>query len=134
MTMIDGNPIAAWRCYGQRYRLEGCRCQTCKKIYFPKIFICSCGDRNFEPFFLQGDGILVSFTKIVNPPYAFKKMASYCLGLVQLDEGPTIVAQLADVAFEKLYIGMRMSKVFRRCLAREHGVIHYGIKFIPKES
>jgi len=78
-------------------------------------------------------GILQSFTQVTTPPADFKAMGPYCIGLVELDEGPRLVVQLADVKLDELQIGMRMCGVLRKMFARDTGIIHYGIKFIPAE-
>lgn len=132
--MTDSNTIAGWRKYSQRYLLEGNHCTACGVVYLPKEHCCVCGCRELKKICLMGKGTLQSFTQIINPPYEYKKMAPYCVGLVTLDEGPTIVVQLTDVIFEKLYIGMRMRSVFRKYIAQDHGVIYYGLKFSPEEA
>ena len=126
------SPISAWRNYKHNYGLYGYRCVACKKIYYPKKHLCSCGSQNFESMKLSGNGKLITFTQINNPPEAFEEMAPYCIGIVELEEGVRILAQITDAMLEDLSIGMPVKAVFRKLYARgEKGVIQYGVKFEP---
>jgi len=60
-----------------------------------------------------GLGRLASFTVVHRAPSeAFKPLAPYVLGLVDLEEGPRVMAQVR-VAAEKARIGMRLQAAFR---------------------
>lgn len=126
------SPIAAWRQFNAHYRLEGVQCTTCKKIHLHAIAVCTCGCATLAPCPLKPHGTLVSFTNVTTPPHDFKAMAPYCIGLIQLDDGPRLVAQLADVTLEQLHIGMPMKGVLRKLYAHHKDIIHYGIKFMPE--
>jgi hypothetical protein len=127
------NPISAWRKYAQRYTLQGVKCVKCGKVYFPGKLLCTCGGLEFAILKLSGGGKLVTFTKLHAATEGFASDGDYCLGIIQLDEGPRIMAQMAEVDFEKLYIGMPVAAVFRKYfVADEKDIIHYGIKFLPK--
>ncbi len=126
------SPIAAWRHFNAHYRLEGNRCNACKKIHLPATRYCSCGSTNLEPHRLSPRGTLQSFSQVTTPPADFKAMAPYCIGLIELDEGPRLVAQLTDVTPKDLHIGMRVHGVLRKLFAHKKGIIHYGIKFVPE--
>jgi uncharacterized protein len=130
--MFTSSPVLRWRTYKTNYRLEGCTCLTCNKKYFPRVHLCTCFATNFEPFVFSGQGTLVTFTRIINPPTAFTFMDPYCIGLVQLDEGPRAMAQLSDVSFDELFIDMRVEAVLRKMHeSGDKGIIHYGFKFVP---
>jgi uncharacterized OB-fold protein len=59
-------------------------------------------------------------------------MAPYLVGMVRLEEGPLVSAQLADAEGVDLAIGMPVEMVTRRLRdADEHGYIVYGYKFRP---
>lgn len=87
-----------------------------------------------EPYRIAPKGTLQSFTHVTTPPAEFKHMAPYCIGLIRLDEGPQIVAQLTDVVLDQLQVNMRMSGVLRKIFAYDTGIIHYGIKFVPENK
>ena len=52
------------------------------------------------------------------------------LVVVELVEGPKIVAQLTDCKVEELKIGLEVEAVFRKKY-EDNQVIRYGIKFRP---
>ena len=132
--MIYKSPIPGWRQYQARYSLKGVVCKVCKKSYYPKKYLCSCGASDFEECKFNGVGKLVSFTNISNPSGEFKSMPTYCLGLVQLDDGPMIMAQISDAKIEDLRIGMSLKTVFRRFYSHGiDGIIEYGLKFAPED-
>ena len=126
--MFD-SPIAAWRQFDMRYRLEGNQCEQCKKTYLPATKYCSCGSTNFQAYCPSIKGTLLSFTQVHVPPIEYKDIAPYCIGLVQLSDGHRMVVQLTDVTFEELAIGIPVCGVFRRLYAQKKGMIHYGLKF-----
>ncbi|MCA9889527.1 MAG: OB-fold domain-containing protein [Anaerolineae bacterium] len=82
-----------------------------------------------EAVAFSGYGEVYSFTVVQDPPAGFESHAPYVLGLVKLDEGPIVTAQLTDIEGE-LAIGDRVEMVTRR-LATEgpEGMIVYGYKF-----
>jgi len=58
--------------------------------------------------------------------------APYIVGIVELDEGPKVTAQIVDAREEELKIGMPVKMVFRRLrVDGDEGLIHYGFKFTP---
>lgn len=84
-----------------------------------------------ENFSFAGTGEIYSFTILQDPPASHEGQAPYYLALVQLDEGPIITAQLADIdPNEPPRIGDRVEMVTRK-LATEGstGMIIYGYKF-----
>jgi len=92
--------------------------------------LCECGGREFVEIKLSGRGRLITFTKIYNVPPAYKKSGAYCVGLIELEEGVRIFAQLTDVEISELKIGMPVRAVFRKLYEEgESGVVHYGVKF-----
>lgn len=120
----------------ERYRLQGQKCQRCGKIIFPPKGRCSaCGNlEQWQPVQLSGKGKVYSFTSIAaaGAPPEFAEEAvyrhSYPVALVELEEGPRLVAQLVDVGERQLQIGQPVIMVLRR-LYIEEGVIRYGYKF-----
>ena len=122
-----------WREIPHRYRLEAGKCSKCEKVFFPKRLICSeCQSREFEDVVLSGTGTLQTFTIISTPPSQFKDQAPYALGIVELDEGVKLTAQLADVPLESIEIGAKMKIEFRRIQEEGHaGILCYGYKFVP---
>ncbi len=59
-----------------------------------------------------------------------KAGGSYPVTIVELEEGPRVIAQMADVAGKDVKIGMPVRAELRRIYSEE-GVIRYGFKFVP---
>ena len=81
---------------------------------------------------LSGRGEVYSFTTMYNVPQGFEDQKPYTVGLIKLDEGPMVTAQLTDVDSKDVKIGMRVEMVTRKL--REdgnEGQIIYGYKFRP---
>lgn len=128
------NTISAWRDYKRLYSLCGHECVSCKKLYYPKSYLCSCGSRNFKDVKFSGNGKLITYTQINYPPSLFKEMTPYLIGIIELDEGVRVVAQITDTSLEELHFGIPVKAVFRKLFDRgDSGIIQYGVKFVPKK-
>ena len=124
----------------QRYALIGAKCKSCGTINLPRTFGCpKCGGADFEPEKLSGRGKVYCYTMISRggspPEFSAQQnlMGSYYVAIVELDEGPKIVAQLADCVPEELKIGLHVEATFRR-IYEDEGMIRYGLKFRPTRT
>ncbi len=82
-----------------------------------------------ENFTFSGLGRIYSYTTLQDPPAGFEAQAPYMLALVQLDEGPMIMAQLTDID-GTVNIGDRVEMVTRKLTTEgAQGMIVYGYKF-----
>lgn len=125
-----------WRLKDQRYRLEGAVCTACGAKFFPPRQVCSeCKSAKLEPFQFSGRGEIYSFTTLYQAPLGFEGNLPYAVGMIKLDEGPMIEAQLTDVDPSSLKVGQRVEMVTRKLreLGAE-GLIVYGYKFRPCAS
>jgi len=115
------------------YRLEGTRCSACERNYFPPRSVCpGCRARDLEVVELAGTGTLYSFSHMTQSPRGFSNLGPYTVGMVQLTDGPLIMAQLTDVEGVDLNIGMPVEMVTRKLQdATDNGYIVYGYKFRP---
>jgi uncharacterized OB-fold protein len=122
-----------WRLKSQRYRLQGRKCLDCGTLSFPPRLVCqNCKSRHSAPFEFQGKGSLYSFTTIYQAPDRFENYVPYLIGLIDLEEGVRITAQLTDVRPEEVHIGMNLEMVIRQIYEDgEQGPILYGYKFRP---
>ena len=122
-----------WRERIYRYRLIGKYCEKCDKKYYPPVFAClKCGNTDLKDYQLPRTGTLITYTYITNPPKEFSSYGSYPIGLIKLDDGTLIIAQLTDVELEELKEGIRVEAVFRKMFEEgDSGLIYYGIKFRP---
>jgi len=127
-----------WKTLPQRYCLIGSRCKSCGTINFPSRDICSgCGKKaEYEPTPLKGRGKIYSYTIISagGAPPEFSEQerlaGSFGVAIVELEEGPRVIAQMTDCKPSELSVGMMVEAVFRR-IYEDDGVIRYGIKFRP---
>ena len=126
-------PARAWRDYPQRYRLEAGRCKKCSKVFFPPRQICDkCGNRDFETFRLAPHGKIATYTVIRTPSKEFSDQAPFALGIIEMEEGVRLMAQIAEVDFEELSVGMPVRLEFRRLYEEGcEGLINYGHKAVP---
>lgn len=89
--------------YQAEGRLMGARCQNCSALYLPPRPLCTaCYGDNLAWEELSGKGKLAAFTTIHIGPEAmlaagYDRKNPYCSGIVQLDEGPAISAQIIGV-------------------------------------
>jgi len=121
-----------WRHFREKYRLIGGRCEN-GHLMFPKRDVCPvCGSRNVEEYEFSGKGKVLSWTIVRNPPSGFEYYKPYPLALVQLEEGPVVLAQLTDVDFDEIDFGMEVEMVTRKIREfDEDGIILYAYKFRP---
>ena len=93
----------------------GSRCQSCGALHLPPRPLCpACYSEEMEWEQVSGKGKLVAFTSIHIAPTAmieagYGRDNPYCTGIVQLDRGPAISAQILDVEParpEEIEIGM----------------------------
>jgi uncharacterized protein len=132
--MFEQSPILRWRKYNEKYLLQGNKCTNCNNLFYPQKYLCSCGSQNFEIFKFSGEGTLLTFTQITVPTQTFSKQPPYFIGIIQLEEGPKITAQITDANFKELKIGVKVKAVFRKIYqVGDSGIINYGIKFILTE-
>ncbi|AEC52204.1 acaC protein [Pyrococcus sp. NA2] len=122
-----------WRHFKEKYRLIGGKCEN-GHVFFPKRPVCPvCGSRNIEDFEFSGKGKVITWTIVRNPPSGFEYYKPYPIALIQLEEGPIILAQLTDVEPEDIKEGMEVEMVTRKIREfDEDGIILYGYKFRPK--
>jgi uncharacterized OB-fold protein len=79
---------------------------------------------------LSGRGKLVTWTVIHIAPCDFALQTPYVVGIVELEEGVRLTAQIVDCTVEELDFGISVRRVLRRLRAEgEGGIIQYGYKF-----
>lgn len=125
-----------WREIPQRYRYEAAKCTKCGKIYFPPRLVCrECRGRKFEKTELARNGEVETFTVIRVPPSGFADETPYAVGVIKLDDGVKLTAQIVDCDPADLAIGDRVSLEFRRIQEDGgSGILCYGYKFVPART
>ena len=122
-----------WRETPERYRMEAGKCSKCGKIAFPGRMVCpKCGSTEFTKHTLSGKGKLVTYTIIRKAPDGFEDLVPYAVGIIELDDGIKISAQITDCNPEELKTGDRVVAKFRRINEDgKTGMIYYAYKFVP---
>src|SRR5262245_47660736 len=104
-----------WRMREQRYQLIGNSCSNCGAKFFPPRQVCTeCRGTTLRPVQFRGDGELYSYTTLRQAPAGFEAQTPYSVGMIKLDEGPMIEAQLTDANPEDLRVGLRVEMVTRK--------------------
>ncbi len=81
---------------------------------------------------LKGNGKIYSYTVVYQTSERFEQQLPYVVALIDLDEGPRITAQLADIQPTEVDIGMEVQMIIRKIYEEgERGPIVYGYKFRP---
>jgi hypothetical protein len=105
---------------GER-KLIGSRCKACGKLYFPARPMCpECHGEEMEAVELSGKGKLAAYSVIYIAPTAmiqagYDRKNPYCAAVINLEEGPSICAQLVGVDMahpESIKIGTPVNATF----------------------
>jgi uncharacterized OB-fold protein len=120
MNDMEFTSTAHYKALGD-HKLVASRCKSCGKLYFPARPMCpECHGKDMEAIELSGKGKLAAYSVIYIATTAmiqagFDRKNPYCTAVVQLEEGPSICAQLvgADVAHpETIKIGSPVTATF----------------------
>jgi len=131
--MFNQSPLIRWRKYNNNYFLEASKCQNCKKIHFPKAYICTCGCSLFDKTILSGAGKIVSFSTVNISTEQFVEQGVLIIALIELCKGVKICGQIVESKIEDLKIGDFVESCFRKISQNgDDGIINYGIKFRVK--
>jgi uncharacterized OB-fold protein len=116
----------------QRFRLEAGKCQKCGQVQFPPRRVCpKCKGTSFETVHLSDEGKVVTFTVVRVASDKFSKQTPFAVGIVELNDGVRVTAQLADVEVDKVEIGEKVKLVFRRIQEDGRaGILCYGYKAV----
>lgn len=90
-------------------KLMGNRCKTCGELHIPPRQICQrCGSQQLEWLEFSGRGTLEAVTLNRAPSSGFRGRPPYAVGIVRLDEGPSISGLMEVEKPEELEIGIRV--------------------------
>ena len=122
-----------WRGITARFLLEGTECLDCGRRTFPPRMVCpECKSTKTLPKRFSGKGTLRSYTVVYEAPKGLELHTPYVMGLVELEEGPKVTAQIVDVNPEDLKLGIELEVVFRKISeVGRRGIVRYGFKFRP---
>lgn len=105
MSEFSMNSKDFYKALGQG-KLIGSKCIQCSSYAIPQRHICpKCKSDQTEIITFSGDGKLVAYTVVYVPPVrmaeaGYSSKNPYCVGVVELSEGPRISAQILDVDVE----------------------------------
>lgn len=108
----------SYNAYLGEHKLMGTACKKCGSMYLPPRPFCpDCHSNSLEWVELPGTGTLTAFTTIHIGPKAmiaagYDRKNPFCVGVVQIDNGPAISAQILGVdpsAPESIKIGTRLA-------------------------
>lgn len=122
-----------WRRMGERYRMEGTKCESCGNYFFPTRLFCPYCRRKGKivPHKMEGKGKVYSYTIVHSAQEGFKNIVPYVIAIVRLDEGPKVMGQVRGLEPGEISIGMPVKAVFRKMgQDGEAGIIHYSYKFV----
>ncbi len=119
-----------WREISKRYNLIGSICKKCNRKYFPERDICPACRREsayqMEDWKFSSYGKIISYTKVYDG--FFKLQIPYIIGLIELEDGVKLIAQIVDT--DEVNFGDKVEMVFRKISEDgKSGIIHYGYKF-----
>jgi uncharacterized OB-fold protein len=90
------------------------RCTDCRKHHFPPRYLCpSCWSENLEWTRSSGEGVVYTLTVMHRAPMpTFVPRVPYVVALVDLDEGPRMMANIVGEAALQTRIGERVTVCF----------------------
>jgi uncharacterized OB-fold protein len=116
--------------YGPTARLAGARCAKCGELFFPRRLACprcrSAAEMATEC--LPELGVVYAFTYVARPAALYQE--PYLLALVDLDEGPRILAQV-KASPDELRIGARVRLLVEPLFETGEGQRVWGYRCEP---
>ena len=130
--MTNGSLPLMWRKFPERYCMLGNKCASCGTAFFPARKMCpNCRRKGklVDEEMTKG-GEIITFTELFSAPYGFEIETPYFIAIIKLDNGAKILSQIVDSVHEKVKIGAKVQKVFRKISDIDpEGPIAYGYKF-----
>ena len=130
--MSNGSLPLLWRKFPERYLMRGNKCETCGTSFFPSRQVCpNCRRKGkLVPEEMPREGKIVTFTEVFSAPYGFEMETPYFIAIIELRNGAKVLSQVVDSDKEKVKMGAKVQKVFRKISDIDpEGPIAYGYKF-----
>ncbi len=130
--MTNGGLPLIWRKFPERYLLQGNKCETCGSAFFPARTICpNCRRKGkLVEQEMPREGKIITFTEVFTAPYGFEFETPYFIAIIELSNKAKVLSQVVDSPREKIRIGTKVRKVFRKISDIDpEGPIAYGYKF-----
>lgn len=115
-------------------KLLGSRCRETGAVYFPAEVMNPDTHRTgtMEQVEIDGRGHLVSYTVVARGLPGFE--SPYALGVIALDAGPSMIAQLADWDADSLRCGRPVEMTIGTIRTGKDGTRYVGPKFRPLDE
>ena len=111
------------------------RCLDCGIYLFGQAVFCpACSSARLEPVDLSRTGTLYSYTIVRVPPDGWPGPVPYVLGEVELPEGPHVLAEVIDVAHDRVKVGMEVRLALEEVRSGESGPALMVYKWAPAAS
>ncbi|MFG5778184.1 Zn-ribbon domain-containing OB-fold protein [Comamonas sp. J-3] len=106
---------AYWQA-AQQEKLLLQHCQQCQNWqFFPRAFCCHCGSEDLSWQASAGKGKIYTFTINRRATHAFfKERLPYAVAMVELEEGPCMMANIIDSDLSRIAIGAKVQVCFER--------------------
>ncbi len=130
--MVQGSLPLHWRKYPERYRMEGnINTETGQEFFPARVMDPATGRRGkLSPKEMPREGKILSWTEVFAGPLGFENETPYYLAIIELSNKVRVLTQIVDSEPEKVKIGAKVKKVFRKISDTDkEGAIAYGYKF-----
>ena len=79
-------------------KILGSKCRKCGAVSIPLKPVCPyCGSTDLDIIESKGEGILRSFTVIYVAPPKLVSIAPYVVGIIKLNEGPSLMGRIVGI-------------------------------------
>nr|AFI78484.1 protein containing DUF35 [uncultured bacterium ws156A7] len=118
-------------------KLMGAKCKSCGTLFMPPRPVCSsCHGEEMDWVEMEGRGKLEAFTVTMFGPTRMVELGygpknPYCVGIVRLDEGPAISAQIMGLDLskpEEIKVGTPMQLKFIKRMEGEKEKTYVGFE------
>lgn len=109
--VLTGDNAFYWDGAGQG-RLLVQSCGACGELCHPPVPLCpTCHSPDRVPREMSGRGCVVSFVIVHHPPSAWFRLP-LAVAIVELEEGPQVVANVCDVPLDEIDLGLEVEAFF----------------------
>lgn len=129
--MHKKSPSKLWRKFKNRYQLEGVKSNISNKTYYPPILVePQTANTQFGNYKYKKLGKLISWSIVHSTPEGFENQKPYIVGIIELEDGERLTAQIVDTSPADLRQGEILIPTFRKVYQDgQDGVIHYALKW-----
>jgi uncharacterized protein len=104
--IVDADSAPYWQAAAQQ-RLVVQWCPVCARHQFYPRLLCRTCLGPVEWLEASGQGSVYAFTVVRRAPAGFESSVPYVVALVDLDEGPRLMANVVGVTVDRVAIGLR---------------------------